>query len=401
MNIFDEYTPIITKIDNNDIKINDYDIELSNNTCFPNISYGFNNYSFKLEENMKKLTNYYKDREKIYHVTYPFEKTIDFKKETNDGVKYITIEEEVNKFINNLDKKAPKLIGRSFLKMWEMILYFDLIPKNDNFTSVHLGENKGAFIQSVATYRTFLGKNKNEYFATQVDNKLTDYYKNIKIFKEKDIFKIKSFIDFAKPADFITADTHFDVKQINLREQEAYNLILAQIITALNLQKDGGNFVLRIYETYTPITIKLIELLKTFYNEVYICKPLSSRASSPEKFIVCTKFNKKKLTTKISKDLMEMVKTVNNNKDFNIINILENNDLSDNILDFYKKNNVSMFEKQYVGMNNVSGFIMLDNHNGIEYNKYLDQQIVASHLWINSFLNTDLFKKINKYAINK
>lgn len=399
MDIFDKYEPTIIELSNNDIKINDYDVELSNNTCFPDISYGFNHFSFKLEENMKLLTDYYKNRQKIYYVTIPFEKTSDYKKETNDGMKFITIEDGINNFIKDVDKKAPKLIGRSFMKLWELNLYFDLISKSDGFTSVHLGENKGAFVQATIIFRDYLGKKKNEYFSTDANDKLTNYYKNIKIIKEKNVNKIKSVIDSAKTADFITADTHYDLKRINLREQEAYNLILSEVITALHLQKDNGNFVLRIYETYTIVTIKIIELLKTFYDKVWISKPLSSRSSSPEKFIICKKFNKKRLSSKISKDLLSMIKTVDENKNFNIINILKNNDLSDKIINFYKKINVDLFVKQYVGMNNISGFIMLENHNGVEYNKYLDAQINASHLWINLFLAPDLFKQINKYAM--
>ncbi len=397
MNIFDNNKPIIIKLTTENIKINDYNVELSNNTCFPNISYGFNYYSFKLEENMKIATNFYKNKQKIYNVTNLFEKTIDYKKETNSGVEHTTIENGINTFIKDIDKNAPKLIGRGFMKLWEMNLYFNLIPKTDGFVSIHLGENKNTFLQSTILYRDFIGKKKNEYYTTTTNNKLTDYYKNINIIKEKNIYNIKSYIDNTTKADFITANTYFELKQLNLREQDSYNLILTEVITALHLQKDNGNFVLRIYESVTIVTIKIIELLKTFYDEIYICKPLSSRSSSPEKFIVCKKFDLKKLT-KVSKDLLKIIKNIEDNPHFNVINLLTNNHLSEKTIEFYKKLNIDLFMKQYVGMNNISYFISLENHNGSEYNEFLDKQIIASHSWIDLFLNPKLYPQIDKYV---
>ncbi len=412
MDIFEKYKPFIKKIDTPNLDIINYDITFSNNICFPNMLYSFNHYSFKLEENMQKMTNNYVNRQKIYHVVNAFEKTIDFKNETNTSETFITIGEEINKLITDNDKSAPTIVGRSFLKLWEINLYFDLIPKTGNITCLHLGENKNAFLQSLIVYRQLINKkNKDKYYTTKNNEILTNYYKNIDVISNSDngiditdITDIKIIIKKAKSADFITADTHFILKQLNLREQECYTLILCEIITAILMQKDKGNFVLRIFETYTTITIKCIELLKIFYTDVYICKPLSSRASSPEKFIICKKFNEKKLTDKINKQLINIVESIKNNKNFNISDIFSENLIDKNMIDFYKKINVECFEKQYIGMNNTSKFLKLENHNGVEYNKFLDEQIVASHLWVNAFLNKKLFNNISDYAneqINK
>ena len=63
----------------------------------------------------------------------------------------------------------------------------------------------------------------------------------------------------------------------NIQEQEAFKLILAQIIMALKIQATGGHFVCKLYKSFTGITTKFIDILNTFYEEVYLAKPLMSR----------------------------------------------------------------------------------------------------------------------------
>ena len=99
----------------------------------------------------------------------------------------------------------------------------------------------------------------------------------------------------------------------NLQEQEAYKLIFGEILTALKLQKDGGNFVIKIFETYTKITIKLIQMLRQIYTKVYLSKPYTSRISNSEKYVVCKGFNKSVLTTKIISKLEDQLDVINKN----------------------------------------------------------------------------------------
>ena len=47
----------------------------------------------------------------------------------------------------------------------------------------------------------------------------------------------------------------------NYQEQEAYKLILGEIITAFKVQEKGGSFVLKLFEIYTDISIKMISIL--------------------------------------------------------------------------------------------------------------------------------------------
>jgi hypothetical protein len=52
-----------------------------------------------------------------------------------------------------------------------------------------------------------------------------------------------------------TADGGFEWKDENFQEQEAYKLILGEILTCLKIQLYGGVFVIKLFEIYTDITI--------------------------------------------------------------------------------------------------------------------------------------------------
>ena len=357
----------------------------------------------------------------------------------------------VKSLIKSIEPSSPQILSRAFLKLWEMILYFDLIPNSDTFTSAHLAEGPGSFIQATILFRDLLAKLKkiktsknDKYYAVTLhsdnehllmEKEFINYYdkekpkrlhiletvnkKEIKTQKggvrtgnvtDGDITNLhtinlfggaqKGGEGFSEEADLITADGGFDWKNENLQEQEAYRLIFGQILTALKTQKSGGHFVLKIFETYTENTIKLLELLRLFYTEVYICKPFTSRISNSEKYIVCKKFNKKSFTIPISKKMEEMVSVMNKNSQFNIVEMFSDFKLDKKVFDLYKNINVELSLKQYDGINKIIQFIKLDNYNGNEYNNYLDKQIEASRFWVDAFLDPSNFTKIEKWVEN-
>ena len=353
----------------------------------------------------------------------------------------------LKELIKNIKPDSPEILSRAFLKLWEMIVYFDLIPNTDNFTSAHLAEGPGSFIQATILFRDMLAKLKkiktssnDKYYAVTLhsdnehllmEKEFINYYgketpkrlhildtvnkKELKIQKggrrygtmtDGDITNLHTINLFggsregdgySEEADLITADGGFDWKKENLQEQEAYRLIFGQMFAALKTQKSGGHFVLKIFETYTKNTIKILELLRLFYTEVYICKPFTSRISNSEKYIICKKFNKKSFTIPIIKKMEEMTAVMNKNEEFNIIELFSDFKLDNKIIELYKNINIELSLKQYVGINNIIEFIHLDNYNGNEYNKYLDKQIEASRFWINTFLNYENFSIIETW----
>jgi len=454
-NDFVKYNPLIfdlAKSEKVNILETSMDVQFSNNICFPEIKLGFHHFIHQAKDKMEAVEEF-SNRKKIYLVTSLFEKNIDYKEKTDSGVDFTSIDNGIKSFVKSIKPDFPPLLNRAFLKMWEMLVEFDLIPSTDNFVSSHLAEGPGSFIQATILYREMLaklGKIKScakdnyygvtlhsdhdhllmhqefiKYFSKEPHNRLHIMEtKSLKELKDmygggKNISKgnitngdltklntIKQFAggkdveSFTKLSDLVTSDGGFDWKRENLQEQEAYKLIFGEILTALKIQKDGGNFVIKIFESYTKITIKMIELLRQAYSIVYIAKPYTSRISNSEKYVVCKGFKKSVITASVIKKLEDILNTINKNEQYQIIDMFTDIKLNDKTYQFYKEINSDLLLRQYVGINNIIKFINLDNYNGIEFNEFLDKQIVAAHFWNGMFLNTKIYSKIDKYFKN-
>ena len=456
---FVTYNPLVFDLDpieKTDIIGSTFDVQFSNSICFPEIKLGFHHFIHKTKDKMEAVEEF-GNRKKIYLVTSLFEKNIDYKEKTDLGIAFTSIDNGIKSLIKSIKPDFPPLLNRAFLKMWEMLVEFDLIPDTENFVSSHLAEGPGSFIQATILFRELMAKTGRikscskddyygvtlhsdhehllmhqdfiKYFAKEPHNRLhimetksieelRDLYgggKNLATapITNGDLTKLNTIRQFAgnkssnkkeqnvesfaKPSDLITSDGGFDWKRENLQEQEAYKLIFGEILSALKLQKDGGNFVIKIFETYTKITIKLIQILRQIYSKVYLSKPFTSRISNSEKYIVCKGFKKSSTSSKIITKLEEMLEVMNRNSQYQILDIFTDIKLSDNVYDSFRQINSDLLVKQYVGINNIIKFINLDNYNGVEFNEYLDKQIIAAHFWNNLFLEPKLFGKIIKY----
>ena len=457
---FLSYNPLVFDLDSigkTDVLGSVYDVRFSNSICFPEIKLGFHHFIHKTKDKMEVVEEF-GTRKKIYLVTSQFEKNIDYKEKTDSGIDFTSINDGVKSLIKSIKPDFPPLLNRAFLKIWEMLIEFDLVPETDNFVSAHLAEGPGSFIQATILFRELqakLGKIKTaskdnyygvtlhsdhehllmhqefiKYFAKEPYNRLhimetksidelKDLYgggKNLVTapVTNGDLTKLNTIIQFAgstnekgkkeknvesfaKPSDLITSDGGFDWKRENLQEQEAYKLVFGEILTALKLQKDGGNFVIKIFETYTKNTIKLIQMLRQVYLKVYLAKPYTSRISNSEKYVVCKGFKKSTISSKIISKLEEMLEVMNRNSQYQILDMFTEITLADDVYNSFRQINSDLLVKQYIGINNIIKFINLDNYNGIEFNEYLDKQIIASHFWNNMFLEPKLFTKIVKY----
>ena len=430
-----------------------FDVKFSNSICFPEINLGFHHFIHKTKDKME-IVDGFSSRKKVYQVTSLFEKSIDYKEQTDSGIPFDSIDKGITQFIKSTKPDFPPLLNRAFLKMWEILVEFDLIEPVESFISSHLAEGPGSFIQATILYRELQSKlnkvktlNKDGYYGvtlhsdhshllmqqnfikyfdketpkrlhimeTKSVKEIRDLYggfkgkntdKSSKIITNGDLTKLNTIIQFAgsktiesftKPSDLVTADGGFDWKRENLQEQEAYRLIFSEIVTALKIQKNGGNFVIKIFETFTKVTIKFIQLLRQVYNQVYLAKPYTSRISNSEKYIVCKGFVKSSISSKIINKLEEQIELMDKNSEYQIFDIFTNIQLSPKVYESYKLINQEFTVKQYIGINSIVQFINLDNYNGIEFNEYLDKQIIASQFWNEMFLNPKNFEKIAKF----
>ena len=234
-------------------------------------------------------------------------------------------------------------------------------------------------------------KKRAQKMKSRSDGDITQV-KTISIFK-KEISKNKKY------ADLVTADGGFDWDDENYQEQEAYQLILGEIIAALRVQNKDGNFVLKLFETFTNSSLKMIYLLSSFYKESYICKPLFSRESNSEKYIVCKGFkydqkkDKKGLDLKIGK-LEYILENLSDNEFLQ--DIFPDLELPDEFVNQMRYINIEIANKQQIMINKIVVYIKNNNYYGDKYHEYRDSQINATKWWIKNYLT----EKYNKNLVN-
>jgi hypothetical protein len=176
--------------------------------------------------------------------------------------------------------------------------------------SFHLAEGPGGFIEALLHLRNCAG---DTYYGMTLQDSanedvpgwkksqqfLGQHGDRVKIENGADgtgnILSLANFVHvketYGATMDFVSADGGFDFTE-NFNEQESmmHRLLFAQIAYALCLQKQGGHFVLKIFDIFRPATVDLLYLLSSFYQRVYITKPDTSRHANSEKYVVCINF---------------------------------------------------------------------------------------------------------------
>lgn len=380
--------------------INDIDAKPSSSDTtlqYPISSLGFHHYIHQTRSKMEK-TKQFEGKKQIYHVVNPFEKNIDDYQED--------IQHYAAKYFET------KILSRAFYKLWEILYTFNVIDLDEkNFVSAHLAEGPGSFIQATMIFRDMFSKfSKNDkYHAITLDTdepgtKIPDEFinsdKRILLHKtySRDIARIdktKNDGDLTNPktikmfggdvgvkkAQFVTADGGFRWENETIQEQEVAKLLIGQIITALKIQTNNGNFVCKFYETYTLNSVKLLSLLLEHYENVFIIKPFTSRPSNSEKYVICQNFNNKNIDKTIEKLL-----SILDEKGKFIINMFPDYEIKSDFRTMITNINVTLSNKQYIMINDIIRFIDGQNYRGEEYQKYRDDQIRANKFWIELFL---------------
>jgi len=225
--------------------------------------------------------------------------------------KYTNPYEYINSNVPNKSKCVSKYkpLSRSYFKMIEIITAFDLCSFN-TINSFHLAEGPGGFIEALANTRRNM---KDNYIGMTLLDDANDY--NIPAWKKSDTFlrnnpnvklengktgtgnilSIENFdyclSKYGSSMDIITADGGFDFSSdFNNQENNVVKLLLGQVCYAICLQKQGGHFVLKIFDCFMEHTIDILYILSAFYKSVYITKPNTSRYANSEKYIVCKNF---------------------------------------------------------------------------------------------------------------
>lgn len=425
------YLPVAFKLDhsnNKDIFDVDEDPKFSYDIDYPKFSLGFQHFIHQSKDKMSVVESF-KGQKRVYYVMNEFERNVDDYKSDIYNVSQKYFEGD----------KKPDILSRAFYKLWELFFMFDLIDlKSKDFVSAHLAEGPGSFIQATMFYRdkyanTGLSKNDKYYAVTlhgegirqhvpKLEDNFVKYYekeKPVRFIMQKTVPKAqmggsddkcngdltdkKTRILFGgnfkqRKADFITADGGFDWKNENIQEQEAFKLILAQITMAIEIQAKGGHFVCKFYETFTNVSSKFISILLSFYNKVYIVKPLMSRSSNSEKYAVCMDFKDPKDKNKRIEKLNNIIESMNKNNN-NLVDIFPDFIIDDSLKATLINMNSEIANKQFQTINRMISFIDKHNYRGDEYVESRELQMRASDYWVQTFFPEKEFESTRNKMI--
>lgn len=428
----EKYHPICIKIPNvnEDILDSEVSIKFSSNIDYPRFEYGFHHF-IHANKNKMELTKQFEGKKKVYLVINPFERYIDEYNESigNETLTYFDL------------KDKPNILSRGFYKLWEILMMLDIIDTTqENFVSAHLAEGPGSFIQATMFYRDKMckkGVSKNDKYHAitlhpdnsshipELEKKFVDYYGKEKPQRfilhktyskqiaggnsnkdDGDITNPKTIKLFGgqmpDKADLITADGGFDWENENIQEQESFRLILGQIVTASQIQKKGGTFVCKFFETFTQTALKYILILKSLYKDVYFIKPLTSRPSNSEKYAICMNFkydNKDKNYKTIIKKLNDLLIQAHENKDKHIVDIFDSFNIPQEFKCYMIELNKSISNHQLQSINKIAKFIEEQNFHGDVYESGRNAQIEASKFWIDVFFpESSKFKESRQRA---
>jgi 23S rRNA U2552 (ribose-2'-O)-methylase RlmE/FtsJ len=302
----------------------------------------------------------------------------------NDIDKYTKKWEKYKKYVNTYEFVYTKYniyinicnilpISRSYFKLHEMLYDFDIININN---AICIAEAPGGFIQCLHDnhnldniYGITLLSNDD---SVPVWNNKIYKYDNIKLLYGKDntgdICNLDNIKDIVKninnKCELITCDGGIDYS-INFKNQEldSYEFIYNEILLSLQLQKNDGTLILKIFDIFHNYTIQLIYILYQCYDTIIINKPYTSRNTNSEKYLICKNY-------KYNKNIIDFLIDNYENKKFNIN--LPNSFIKDikyynNVFVDNQINNINIVLKKIL-----SNDIYIEKPNNLQKNKAIE-----------------------------
>ena len=303
-----------------------------------------------------------------------YNKTINTTKDKISGLS-VPCWTKLRKLTNPLEyphkEHTPKPISRAFFKLMEIVRDNKIKIEGDVLT---LCEAPGGFIQalkymfpeereyytfsltlpqdpSVPVYNSKLASGKDVKILSNIDNK-GDIYStdNIKAL----VSQLSN-----KNITFVTADGGFcEINDWSNKEQLHHKIIFNQMVSALHVLKNDGGFVLKIFDVYTEMTFDFIYLLAFLFEEVYVCKPNTSRPTNSEKYLYCKGYIKSRFT----QDLKITLQRICSKGVENYSNFIHKGDVKPEFAACIRKINKLFSDYQVYSINNILEIHKLNIH---------------------------------------
>jgi 23S rRNA U2552 (ribose-2'-O)-methylase RlmE/FtsJ len=298
----------------------------------------------------------------------------DNSKKNNNEYEYIYTSSRKNQ---NICSISP--VSRSYFKLHEMIIDMHLLK--DNINCACLAEGPGGFIHCLLDYSKRINiMIKNIYGITLISNDRKIPYWNQSIINNPinkilfgkdgkgDLYNYETVDTFIETigenkCHLVTGDGGFDYSEdYNSQEQSSYKLLYSEVFTALNIQAEGGHFVLKMFDLFHYKTIQLLYLLYCHYSIIEIYKPSTSRLSNSEKYIICSNFLG--IKEDVKKKLIDQFNTCENLKI----------DIPQSFIDDINKYNETFISKQIKIITKVLSFKTIEN-------RPTKEQILTAKKW--------------------
>lgn len=343
----------------------------------PLIEYGYTSFIGKNRAKMEVVDKLPTSQKEVHYVVNSLETHIPTKED-------ISIDFLMSK--KYLDGKNVKLTGR-FFHLWELVKDNDFLKEKTPICVISISSSPQESLSAVSLLR---GNNKDLYcginLAEEQEIKCTSGkvvvinmsdYKEIKTVKKSYADKAMDHFSKKKLANLIFADGS------GKSENTSYEILLAEIVISLNTLDKNGTLILRVLDMFTSVTVKLMLILGTVFKTVKVQKPLSSRDSDSERYLIFTGYKSAKNTTKFFSDLFDKIQK--EDKKF-IVDIQPEISIPDEIKSSIFEVNDNLMKIEYQCINRMYEFILEKNYYGIKYNNYLETQLTNSQNWVKRYL---------------
>ena len=294
-----KYSDIVSSIGSNigsessevfDKKGNDVVISNSHKVCVVEILPAIVEWSKKLEKTKAKLDKYYSEDES----SKSFNKILRLFDHFKD-VKYKILSEFEGQYVSN-----------GWMKFWEIIFYFKLIPRKEKLDSFSVFCNECLPGSDILSINHFISSKtqikKMKWYASSSYDKesIKDDYNLYKNYPENWIISRNTKRDVCSmemyrlvqekinnSVSLYTSDLSFDASSDYNSQEDLYSSYnLGQIVSAFLSLNNGGNMVVKMYTFFTPFSMSLLTVLSTTFDKVYITKPVTSKSTNSEIYIV-------------------------------------------------------------------------------------------------------------------
>lgn len=327
--------------ENYEINNNENQIVLSSTITKPIMSLGFQYFINRTKLSTNILSNL-DNQSNFYNIINPFEHII----QNSEDLLQIT-----NKFY----KKNLEIKSHDFYIIYEILYIFS---KSITMTNVLLLDKYEDIIKSISV----------------------NYKSKIDIYKNKTTNETYNLIIGFDDLNSNIDDIH--------EEQNSYRLLINEIHKIVKFQKNGGCTIIKFFESYTIPTAKLIYLLSSLYENVYIIKPFFSRHTRSDKYLVCINYIKQNNIEKIMEKCISEY-----SKDY-LFDIFPYITLKKEFVQNLLFINLNLSNKQFITLNKIIKYIKGNNYFGELYHKYKKNQIDNTVLWNNMFFNKKLTEDI-------